>query len=99
MPPPIRWLLVPNSKIDGRGKRMYMKNGIDQISDDYPHVMHVIQGSRSSYGDDMGAFLCFMAVRLIAMRRILKTYRDDIPSLRPDSWALLVRTHGRYFRA
>ncbi len=44
---------------------------VDQIKDDYPHVMHVIQGSRSSYGDDMGAFLCFMAVRLIAMRRIL----------------------------
>ena len=45
---------------------------LDQITDDYPHVMHVIQGSRSSYGDDMGAFLCFMAVRLIAMRRLLK---------------------------
>lgn len=45
---------------------------VDQISDDYPHVMHVIRGSRSSYGDDMGAFLCFMAVRLIAMRRLLK---------------------------
>ena len=45
---------------------------VDQIADDYPHVMHVIQGSRASYGDDMGAFLCFMAVRLIAMRRLLK---------------------------
>ena len=45
---------------------------VDQIADDYPHVMNVIQGSRSSYGDDMGAFLCFMAVRLIAMRRLLK---------------------------
>ena len=45
---------------------------VDQIEDDYPHVMNVIQGSRSSYGDDMGAFLCFMAVRLIAMRRLLK---------------------------
>ena len=45
---------------------------VDQINDDYPHVMHVIHGSRASYGDDMGAFLCFMAVRLIAMRRILK---------------------------
>ena len=45
---------------------------VDQIKDDYPHVMNVIQGSRSSYGDDMGAFLCFMAVRLISMRRLLK---------------------------
>ena len=45
---------------------------VDQITDDFPHVMQVIQGSRSSYGDDMGAFLCFMAVRLLAMRRVLK---------------------------
>ena len=34
--------------------------------------MNVVQGSRLSYGDDMGAFLCFMAVRLLAMRRVLK---------------------------
>ena len=45
---------------------------IDQITDDHPRVMNVVQGSRSSYGDDMGAFLCFMAVRLLAMRRLLK---------------------------
>ena len=46
---------------------------VDQITDDDPKVMNVIQGSRSSYGDDMGAFLCFMAVRLLAMRRVLKS--------------------------
>ena len=45
---------------------------VDQITDDFPHVMNVIQGSRSSYGDDMGAFLCFMAVRLLEMRRIMR---------------------------
>ena len=45
---------------------------VDQITDDWPNVMNVIQGSRSSYGDDMGAFLCYMAVRLIAMRRVLR---------------------------
>ena len=47
---------------------------VDQITDDFPKVMNVIQGSRNSYGDDMGAFLCFMAVRLLEMRRVL---RDD----------------------
>ena len=47
---------------------------VGQITDDWPHVMNVIQGSRSSYGDDMGAFLCYMAVRLLAMWRVL---RDD----------------------
>lgn len=45
---------------------------IDQITDDFPLVMNVINGSRNSYGDDMGAFLCFMAVRLLAMKRVLK---------------------------
>ena len=45
---------------------------VDKITDDFPRVMNVIQGSRNSYGDDMGAFLCFMAVRLLEMRRILK---------------------------
>ena len=45
---------------------------IDQITDDNPKVMNVINGSRLSYGDDMGAFLCFMGVRLLAMKRVLK---------------------------
>ena len=47
---------------------------VDQITDDWPNVWTVIQAARESYGDDMGAFLCFMGVRLIAMRRVL---RDD----------------------
>lgn len=46
---------------------------VDQITDDFPSVMNVINGSRNSYGDDMGAYLCFMAVRLFEMRRILKS--------------------------
>ena len=45
---------------------------VDHITDDHPNVMNVVRGSRSSYGDDMGAFLCFVAVRLLAMRRVLK---------------------------
>ncbi len=45
---------------------------VDQITDDWPNVMNVINGSRESWGDDMGAFLCFMAVRLIEMRRVLR---------------------------
>lgn len=45
---------------------------VDKLKDDFPDVYHVVQGSRKSYGDDMGAFLCFMAVRLLEMKRILK---------------------------
>ena len=45
---------------------------VDQLEDDWPDVLYVINGSRRSYGDDMGAFLCFMGVRLLEMRRVLK---------------------------
>ncbi len=45
---------------------------LDQITDDWPKVMNVINGSRDSFGDDMGAFLSLMAVRLIEMRRVLR---------------------------
>ena len=45
---------------------------VDRITDDWPKVMSVINAARESYGDDMGAFLCFMAVRLLEMHRLLK---------------------------
>lgn len=54
-------------------KRDVHEEWVDKITDDFPKVMNVIEGSRSSYGDDMGAFLCFMAVRLLEMRRVLKS--------------------------
>ena len=44
---------------------------VDRITDDWPKAMSVINGARESYGDDMGAFLCFMGVRLIEMHRVL----------------------------
>lgn len=45
---------------------------LDEIADDWPDLMKTIENSRHTYGDDMGAYLCFMAVRLISMRRVLK---------------------------
>ena len=45
---------------------------VDRITDDWPKVMQVIHAARESYGDDMGAFLCFLGVRLLEMHRILK---------------------------
>ena len=47
---------------------------IDQIQDDWPGAWMVIDAARAAYGDDMGAFLCWLGVRLMEMRRIL---RDD----------------------
>ncbi|MYA44305.1 MAG: hypothetical protein F4Z31_21460 [Gemmatimonadetes bacterium] len=45
---------------------------VDQIQDDWPAVWKVIDTARTAWGDDMGAFLCFMGVRLIEMRRVLR---------------------------
>ena len=45
---------------------------VDQITDDHPHLMEAIESARYAHSDGMGAFMCFMAVRLLAMRRVLK---------------------------
>ena len=45
---------------------------IDQITDDYPRLMEAIQSARYAHSDGMGAFMCFMAVRMLEMRRVLK---------------------------
>ena len=46
----------------------------DALRDDpkNKNIWTVIQSARASWGDDMGAFLCFMGVRLMEMRRVLK---------------------------
>ena len=45
---------------------------VDQITDDHPRLMEAIESARYAHSDGMGAFMCFMAVRLLAMRRLLK---------------------------
>ena len=60
---------------------------LDQIKNDWPAVWEVIDAANAVYmrktkknlrlprdeiGSDMGAFLCFMAVRLVEMHRLLK---------------------------
>ncbi len=46
---------------------------VDQITDDWPKVMNVINGVKEGYGEGLAAFLCFMAVRLIEMHRVLRS--------------------------
>lgn len=46
---------------------------VDQLKDDYPKLMEAIESARYAHSDDMGAYLCFMAVRLLEMRRVLKS--------------------------
>ena len=45
---------------------------IDQITDDHPQLMEAIQSARYAHSEGMGAFNCFMAVRLLEMHRVLK---------------------------
>ena len=45
---------------------------VDQIEDDWPAVHAVIEASKTTYGQDMAAFLCFMGVRLLEMHRVLR---------------------------
>ena len=47
---------------------------LDSISKDYPEVWQVTMAAKNVWGNDMGAFLCWLGVRLLEMRRIL---RDD----------------------
>ncbi|MDE0703250.1 MAG: DNA methyltransferase [Rhodospirillaceae bacterium] len=44
----------------------------DQITDDHPRLMEAIESARHAHSDSMGAYMCFMAVRLLEMRRVLK---------------------------
>ena len=46
---------------------------VDQITDDHPKLMEAIESARYAHSDGMGAFMCFMAVRLLEMRRTLKS--------------------------
>ncbi len=45
---------------------------VDQLTDDYPKLMEAIESARYAHSDGMGAYVCFMAVRLLEMRRVLK---------------------------
>lgn len=45
---------------------------IDQLKDDHPRLMEAIESARYAHSDGMGAYLCFMSVRLLEMRRVLK---------------------------
>ena len=44
----------------------------EQIRTDWPAVWEVIDAANHTWGEDMGAFLCYMGVRLMEMHRVLK---------------------------
>ena len=44
----------------------------DEIEKEHPSLFNVIRYANDAAGDDMGAFLCWMAVRMLEMHRVLK---------------------------
>ena len=54
---------------------------LDKLSDDFPKVLNVIEGTKSSYGCDMAAYLCYMGVRLLEMWENFKKYWFNIFTL------------------
>ena len=45
---------------------------LDRIDDEYPALAKVIDAARYTHGEDTAAYLTYMAIRIIEMRRILK---------------------------
>lgn len=45
---------------------------VEQIADDHPRLMAAIENARHTHSDSMAAFLCFMSVRIVEMKRLLK---------------------------
>ncbi len=45
---------------------------VDRITEDHPALKEVIEAANTAGGEDMGAFLCWLAVRVLEMHRVLK---------------------------
>ena len=45
---------------------------IEKIADDWPAIKELAESAEACYGEDMAAFLVWMGIRLLEMRRVLK---------------------------
>ena len=54
---------------------------IDQLEDDHPALLEAIQCARKAHSDALGAYLCFMAVRLLEMQTHIEAHWLHLPSL------------------
>ena len=45
---------------------------VDRIADDWPAIKELVESAEACYGEDMAAFLAWMGIRLLEMRRVLK---------------------------
>lgn len=44
---------------------------VDKIADDWPAIKELVESADACYGEDMAAFLVWMGIRLLEMRRVL----------------------------
>ena len=45
---------------------------VDQLHDDHPMLMEAIESAKHAHSEGMGAYMCFMSVRLLELHRVLK---------------------------
>ena len=66
--------LVRGAKFQGRWRWIedVQEDWLRKILNDFPEVWQIITATRYIYGGDMAAFLAFMSIRLVEMRRILR---------------------------
>ena len=60
----------------------------EEIKKKHPSLFNVIQYANAAAGDDMGAFLCWMGVRVIGDAPGIERYRQYLSPLRPNSISL-----------
>ena len=69
-----------------------------EIMRDHPEVWRVISTAKAVYGDDMGAFLCWLGVRLLEMRRGAERRGQSLSTHRPHGPCLGQVPLGRRVR-
>ena len=53
-----------------------------QIQRDNPEAWHVINAAKNVYGDDMGAFICWLGGAPLGNAAGVEAYREHLPALR-----------------
>ena len=69
---------------------------IDLMQDDWPAAWKVIDAARAAYGDDMGAFLCWLGVRLMENAPHTAGRRQHLSAHRPHGPRLDQGPDGRH---
>ena len=69
------------------------------IREEHRNLYEVIDAANHAAGDDMGAFLCWLGVRVLEMHRVLKPTGESVPALRQHGGRVDKDDAGRGVRA